>query len=239
MSAIRYAWDKIAAMLASGRSHTDLARFLERLGYGDLVGLNVGDGALVVDTEADEPLVHGVVWDDMQVNIREAGGVAALTDQAYRDTGANLLFWRHDQSDTLTVACQLSHRYKRDTDVRFHLHVVPMAPTGGNVVFDYAYARANVGEEIPALSGWTTGQASRAIAAGDQYQHRIVPIVTIPMIGAHESTIILVKIARNPAADTYDASAGGGGLAAANLGLLSMDFHFQIEKPGTLNEIPT
>ena len=35
-----------------------------------------------------------------------------------------------------------------------------------------------------------------------------------------------------------DGTASGSGLAAANLALLSLDFHVQVEKGGTTTEIP-
>lgn len=195
------------------------------------------------DELADACDLYGVGetrWDDLQVAVENAQGSDALTLQQYRDTGVFMRFWRHDQTDTIGVIGQLPHRWQRGTEIKFHLHTIPMAATDGTVAFDWAYTVLPVGAEAGAAASWTTGQATRAIAGSSQYQHRIVPICTIPteaLTAAKESTIIMLRIARNPAADTYE-GASGSGFGAANLGLLSLDFHVQVEKGGTITEIP-
>jgi hypothetical protein len=196
---------------------------------------------LAQDTK-EEHEGHGVGdlrWTDVLGNVTGAAAVAALTSEAFRDTGVLMPFFRHSQADTLSLFFQFPHSWKPDTEVRPHMHVVAMANGSGNAVFDYAYAwsRVNTGQ-IPAISGWTTGQITRALVPADQYIQKIIalPYVTPPE-GTPESAILIVKVGRNPAADTYETGKDHG-TAAANIGILSIDAHFQVEKTGTIPEIP-
>jgi hypothetical protein len=179
----------------------------------------------------------GARWSDMLGPAAQAGGVAALTQEGYRDTGHELLFFRHDQSDALHFQFQMSHTWKAGTAVKFHLHVVPMSAGSGTVAFTYRYIAIGVGDEIPALATWGSASMTRDFTAADQHKSSIIPSISIDMTGLAESAIVLVSVARNPAADTYE-TAKVGGTAAANVAILSADLHYQIDKSGTVDEFP-
>jgi len=179
-------------------------------------------------------------WDDLQGSITEGDAKGALTWELYRDTPLKMAFFRHNQDDQLSFAWQLPHKWRPGTAVRPHLHCVPMASSAGNLYFSWSYCWAVYGSVIPSNSSWTTGTTTKAIASGDQYKHIIVDFSSIsPPVGAKESSVLLFFVSRlgTNILDTYDGSKTGG-TAAANLGLLSADMHYQSTKYGTEQEYP-
>lgn len=180
-------------------------------------------------------------WDDLQGDISLGDAVANPTYEAFRDTPFKMYWFRHDQSDELHFRFQTRHSWARG-ELRFHLHLVPGADvaTAKNVRFAGQYAWAVYGQEIPANVSWTPFTANMAVLPGDVNTEKIAPIFTAtPPAGATESSILLVFLYRDSgAADTYTESKGYG-TAAANLGILAADCHFQGNKDGTATEYPT
>ncbi len=79
------------------------------------------------------------------------------------------------------------------------------------------------------------------IDPGEAYQQFIVSLGELtPPVWARESPILLIWVQRSglDGADTYTTSKDHG-LAAANVGLLSADVHYRINKIGSEDMIPT
>lgn len=180
------------------------------------------------------------VWTDLQGSVTQGVGTTALTYEAYRDTGFKLYFMRRNQSDELNFVFQMPHEWSPTSEVRPHMHVVPMGdPVSAQVLsFVVKYAWSRVGSALPALSGWTTLTATKTVNPGDVYKELVVPLAHItPPAGAVESDILLMQVARDPVPDTYN-TVKDHGTAAANLGILSVDVHYQKVKLGTARELP-
>jgi hypothetical protein len=185
----------------------------------------------------------GTAWNDMIGSVQEGGGVSALTTEALLSGSPFLAtFFRHDQNDALSFAMQLPHAWAPGTDVRPHLHVLPCAAPGAPQVarFQITYAWSRVGEVMPAAGAWTTRTADLVVGTGDLHKQRIVDFgLVTPPADAHESAVFLWHVQRlgTDPGDTYTTGKGYG-IAAANVAVLSVDVHYQIEKAGTATEFP-
>lgn len=201
--------------------------------------LDAAQEALVVraDSFGLPNLGAGYRWEDMQGAAAQAGGISALTSEPYRDTGFEMFFFRHNQTDVIHWIFQMSHGYVPGTPVKFHMHVIPCGAGTGVVFFSYRYFVAKVGTVIPSLASWGSATQSKTFAPADLYQHAIIPSIEIPMVGMEESSIVLVTVARVPGSDTYE-GAKADGTASANVALLSADLHYQVGAAGTVNEFP-
>jgi len=178
-------------------------------------------------------------WDDMQGGALGGLGTAALTTEVYRDTPAVMEFMRHDQDDAKTFYHQFPHTVDPLSGVRVHLHAIPMAAAGGNVLIRYWYFWAHAGVVLPALVGWTTSTAAIPYVLADQFTHSIKPVVTIPAPadGAKASDLLVFHFQRNGTnvLDTYSTNKVGG-TTAANLGLLFVDGHILKNTTGSIQE---
>lgn len=172
-------------------------------------------------------------WNDLLGSIAEGAGGAALTFAALRDTPFKLASFRNNQDDELHMVYQLSHAWARGTQVRPHLHVMPLANSAGGTEtadFEGYCVFTHHGSEVPALVGWTPLSASLTVTATSQYKPSIVAFGLItPPDDVIESDMLLVYVKRVGTADSF-----GGDVAA-----MSVDVHFQMEKLGSDAEIPT
>lgn len=180
------------------------------------------------------------VWTDLQGSISQGTAASALTYEGYRDTGFKLFFFRHSQADEVNFVYQMPHEWDPSTDVRAHIHFIPMSDPATPQVFALTilYAWSRVGQVLPAASGWTTKQLTKTVNPGDAFKQTVLAFGSVaPPAGALESDVLLVQAKRNTVTDTYTTNKTGG-TAAANVALLSSDLHYQKVKLGTAIEFP-
>lgn len=162
-----------------------------------------------------------------------------MTVEAFRNTSYLMSFFRHNADVDLSFEFQMPHTWDPRTSVRPHLHVVPMANGSGNVRITGHYHWAVPDTAIPVLASWTPFETTTAFVAGDQYQEKFIALGTFaPPAGASESAVLMLFVQRpgsSDGADTYSTNKDHG-TAAANLGLLAADLHYQPHKAGTINE---
>ena len=202
----------------------------------NILSTSTGVGRWIVDPNSNP--YYPSRWKDLMGAIEEGVGAGALTFEAYRDTPLDMFFWRYNQNDELNFRYQMQHDWESGTVVHPHLHVLPMASSDGDVVVDGYYAWVKVGDELPALSGWTSFKVIHSITGAQQYTEQIISLgVLTPPVGAHESAILMIYMRRpsGDSDDTYDGNKDHG-TASANLGLLSADVHYQVSKSGSINE---
>lgn len=187
------------------------------------------------DLSVDGDFEHSVAWDDQQGDILSAAGAAALGLGTWRDTGVPVVEFSGTQNDTLSIPFQMTHRWRRNTEVRVHAHLAatttPVA--NRNARFLVSYAWSHVGVELPAASGWTTpSPIDVPIPADGTKTHKqfLVSLCATTPTGSRESSFLIVKLTRQATdnADTY----------TDPIVLIGLDAHVQVEKPGTTTEIP-
>jgi hypothetical protein len=189
-------------------------------------------------------------WDDILGEILPGLTTSAPSVDGYRDSGFLAYHFVHNQDDELNFRFQLSHRWKPSTPIRVHVHFIPCVNPASTqyVVWEYRYAWANYGVEVGALAtSWTTGEARSTIATADAFKPTITPLATVAVdANCAESSILMFRLKRLGSSapvtpgwtDTYTTSKAYG-TASANIMLLACDAHYQSEKIGTTEEIPT
>jgi hypothetical protein len=153
-----------------------------------------------------------------------------------------MFFFINDQTDQIYKRYQMPHGFVSNSQVRPHVHVVPMSTIGaGQVVrMTLQYAWANESNAIPANASWVSADCDLAVAPADQYMERVVagPLITAPAWVKGSSFLLCTWTNKvGDAAYTYKTSKTGG-TAKANLGLVMADCHVQVEGLGSVPEIP-
>jgi hypothetical protein len=182
------------------------------------------------------------LYDDVQGPAAQAGGAAALTFEAYRDTAYNAYFFKHNQNDVLYLSWQMPHSWDRGT-VYPHIHIIPMVnPAAAEVIrFSGKYVWSQAGVATPADASWTAFTADHTVNTTDQFIQVVVPLATVSApTSPRESNVLLLWVQResNSASDTYTTGKASG-TAAANVMVVSIDAHFAKTKAGTITAIPT
>lgn len=186
-------------------------------------------------------------WEDLQGPVAQAGGISSLTFEQYRDTPFFAYFMRHDQDDALYYTYQMRHGWKRGSNVSLHAHITPMstwtpAPATKNIGWEVSYFWSTTGLEIPVATSWTTIPTTSAIAPTDQFKNMIVNLAVIsPPVTAKESSLLFCRIRRlgsTGGTDTYTDNKVGGTIQA-NLAVWDFDVHYQTDKAGTVEMLPT
>jgi hypothetical protein len=160
---------------------------------------------------------------------------AQRTTEAYRDTGFIMNFLSHNQSDYLQKKIQFNHSKKLWANlIDVHLHLIPMATTSWNFVVSVQYTRVSYNEVIPAITWWTNaGDVTIPLLWTDQYKHCVKSFLVDVTPPANEtvSSVMLIKLTRVPAVDTYEWSKDHW-TASANIGVLFVDAHMPTERFG-------
>lgn len=205
-----------------------------------VVTSKLGDGVTIEGRDHHEA-PFDERWDDLYAFIDEGTGPAALTYEAYRDTGMFMRFFRHNQDDNIFMTFQMPHGWDPTTRIHPHAHVIPMASGSGDVKMNYVYTWCPVNSVVPAAAGWVTGSVTASYTPSDQFVHKVLDFGYLtPPAGAVESIILMFKVERPGASDNADTYSTNkvGGTTAANLGVVFFDLHYQKIKAGTVSEYP-
>jgi hypothetical protein len=173
-------------------------------------------------------------WKDQRGSVAIVGKTG-FTEENYRDTSFPIQFLKHNLDATITGVLQMDHCWELDTEIQFHVHLLPMANGAGDVYWTYSYYFVPLGGNLPAAASWTSSTTTTALVAGDQYDHITSNIFTFTPSGGTASSMLLFTLVRESTniLDTY-ATNKDHGTAQANLGLLYVDAHHRVDKPGTL-----
>jgi hypothetical protein len=171
-------------------------------------------------------------WDDLQVTATNAVGGAALSTQTFRDTNASMLCFPDAGTSYITFYAQMPHKWNIATSVRPHIHWVPRIAVSApsTVIFTGRYVWAIPNGVIPANASWTPFTVTVNLVPGDEYKALITSIAVVPPPSpAAPSDILIVALGRDATTDTYNDGAN-------NVGILSLDVHYQINRFGTVTE---
>ena len=213
----------------------------------DQSGVHTADGVSVVaaagiGTGYWVSMTYGR-WDDLREDPRQAGGISALTQEAWADTVFDAVFLRHDQNDRLSFAFQLPHEWDGGVIVP-HLHlsamVNPAVPQ--DAYFEWGYAWTDIGETQPLNVGWATDNDVFTVGVADVRKHRVFSLGEItPPANQGGSTCFKLWIQRSGSSgsDTYTTGkATPPGTAQANLELIFADLHYRKGSQGSEQETP-
>ena len=178
-------------------------------------------------------------WDDLRVSAATLAGVG-IKDPGWAKVGDNGassqgVFCRAFDATTeeeLGFEVQLPHGYKPGSDIEAHVHWQPTAAgTAGQVVrWGLEYRWANIGDTYGATTIISSGTHSPAHPALVDDVHYLTHLGTIAGANKTLSSILQCRLFRDAAGalgtDSYTSDAA----------LISVDFHYQIEQPGSRAE---
>lgn len=192
-----------------------------------------GDATNNMKVEADGTLIFNgtaTVWDDLRVAMDRGSNATSITFLPGASSGPEIWYFRNNSGvEAMSFTVQLPHSWKEGSTIYPHIHWTPSSTGTGNAEWNFEYTWANYDAASPqAFPAITT---STVVTNGPFTlgTHMITALTSgnagISATGKRVSSILICRIWRNSAnaADTY-----GG-----NLGLLSLDFHYEINTFGS------
>jgi len=128
------------------------------------------------------------------------------------------------RKENVYFTVQLPHSYKEGTDLEAHIHWSPITTNGGNVMWDLEYQWANISATFPASTVVPLVDA----ADGTAWKHQIHEMTSIDGTGKELSSMLVCRLSR--------LGADGGDTHVGDAALLGVDFHYQIDAPGSYTE---
>ena len=181
------------------------------------------DGTIVFEGEAE-------VWDDLRVSMDKGSSSASLAYSPGESSGGQIWYFRDAKGlETLSFQVQLPHSYKEGPNIYPHLHWTPLNSGSGNVEWNLDYTWVNYDSTTPLAFPSTTTSTIVETGPFTIRTHLITPLTTgnvgLDGTGKKISSILICRLWRNSnnSADTYQNDAG----------LLSLDFHYQINTVGS------
>jgi len=224
---------------------TDIGMFSRENGYLDLFanrGVRIGDSSSGNPSNYSEFEPNGTlrfrgnstVWDDLRIvpGAFQFAGAADPTLSAWQPGGAGATHqvYKFQKNDEVFASCQMPHKYREGTDVRFHIHWTPCdrgnEESGNNVGWKVDYSWANIDGTFASSA---TVDLSDACTGTDDY-HEMTSDVLVSGTNRTISSVFQLRIYRS---DTGTDDTWASGLAAQSPALLEFDIHFQIDTVGS------
>jgi hypothetical protein len=175
-------------------------------------------------------------WDDLNINVGifEFAGNAdpVLGNWDVGGSGLVIKAYEFAKNDEIYFKIQVPHKIKQGTDLYCHLHWTPGArgnEENGNLVgWKVQFLLAIIGTNFP---GTVYTVDLKDACSGEDHRHEMTPDVLIELSEEiHISSFIVGRIYRtDTGADDTWASTTTGQLPL----LLGMDFHYEIDAPGS------
>jgi hypothetical protein len=169
-------------------------------------------------------------WDDMRVPVSsvKVQGSSNIPDWGAFLTTLQVLWFDASTMEQVFFAVQMPHSWKEGTVIYPHVHWVPSingAQAAHRVKWGLEYSFSNIGTTFsttPTLST-NTQIPDQALVADRHYLNGLGDLVTI---GNTISSMLVCRLFRDATADDYTGEAG----------LLEVDFHYEIDRPGSREE---
>lgn len=197
------------------------------------------DGDVILDSLTVNSLSYAdTYWDDLQISqgMFEFAGVSDPTLVNYDVGGSGLVMKLYEfaKNDEAYFKIQVPHKTKEGSRLRLHMHWTPGArgvTENGNLVgWKADFLVANVNEAFPA----TFHSADLQDACdGINHQHQITQSVEFDIPDLRLSAFIIGKIYRS---DTGADDTWSGAVPGQLPLFLGVDFHYEIDSPGSREE---
>jgi hypothetical protein len=124
------------------------------------------------------------------------------------------------------------------------MHYIPLVAPGAvkTVKMQINYQWCPVGQELLDPTGWTSPAAvALTINPGDEFKHLLFELIhdiSVPTGDGYSSILCaeVIRLGATDAADDYEAGKAVGN-AAANLGLVGIDVHYESDRDGSINDL--
>ena len=172
-------------------------------------------------------------WDDVTVSSTALGdGANAPSKRTFLGGIPGYAYNFQTADDESWGIAQLKHSYKPGTDIKAHVHVaIETTPSAGDslyLMFEYTIASIN-----STFATTDTFYVQQNVSSWVAKRHYVIDLGTISGVGITESAVIDFRFLRlqSNLKDTYDSANNW-------MFLKDIDFHFEMNKPGSNNEIP-
>lgn len=195
-----------------------------------LAGVDASDNCVVGSDNLTSMLLNGPyirystsAWEDLRVSVNSVRvPTSANPGWGAFLTNLSILWFDKNNDEEVYFSVQMPHQWKEGTDIKPHVHWTPGTSTDtGSCRWALVYSWANIDGTFPA----TTEIAVNDPGSGTANDHQLAGLPDISGTGKTISSMLICKLYRdaNSVADTFDADAG----------LLEIDFHFEIDAPGS------
>ena len=199
------------------------------LGTYDLITQDISTGSsaydLTIDCGTEKTLVlEEAVWDDQQIAIGNAHFKSGAPDWVTFRNGPAIAF-ADSGTEGMEFNMQLTHKYKLNTDVEFHLHTSSKTTNTGNVRWKLTVSMADIGGTFPVETEYFYTQE---IGTSIEYGHVIAEISENIGSASGVSSVWSMSLERlgSDALDTY----------TGDIILIGLDAHIQIDTQGSRQE---
>ena len=175
----------------------------------------------------------GTIWDDLRVSLDKASSAASLDFLPGASSGPEIWYFRNGAGvEAMSFTVQIPHSWKEGSTIYPHIHWIPKNTATGNVEWNFEYTWANYDPATPQIFPATTTSTVVSTGPFTQSTHIITSLtasnVGLTATGKTVSSILICRIWRDSshAADTY----------SNNVGLISIDFHFEMDTFGSRSE---
>lgn len=176
------------------------------------------------DLKAKEFELTNSNWDDQQVDLANVRlGVSAPSWTDYK--GAKVLAFDKSQDNAVSFNMQLSHKYKLETEIEFHIHNTPSDDTAGDIYWSLSVSRADIGEDFPMPSVY---YAIQTININEADKHLLFEISENIGTASGLSSVALLTLTRigTNVTDTYN----------NDVYLVALDAHIELDTIGSRTE---
>ena len=184
------------------------------------------DGTLRMDSSA-------TLWDDLRVSLDKASSAASLDFLPGASSGPEIWYFRNAAGvEAMSFTVQIPHSWKEGSTIYPHIHWIPKNTATGDVEWNFEYTWANYDPNTPQIFPALTTSTVVVTGPFTQSAHVITPLTTnntgLTATGKTVSSVLICRIWRDSgrAADTYN----------NNVGLISIDFHFEMDTFGSRSE---
>lgn len=184
------------------------------------------DGTIVMEGAA-------TIWEDLRVTLDKGANSASLAFLPGAASGPEIYYFRNNATvEAMSFSVQIPHSWKEGTTIYPHLHWIPKNTAGGNVEWNFEYTWANYDAATPQIFPaiiTCTVIATGPFATNTNLITTLTPSnAGIVATGKKVSSILVCRIWRDSSrgADTY----------AADAGVLSIDFHYEMDTFGSRTE---
>jgi hypothetical protein len=181
------------------------------------------DGTIVMEGAA-------TVWDDLRVAL-DNGSNAATLDYISGGSGPQIWFFRNNGTvEAMSFTAQLPHSWKEGTTIYPHLHWIPKSAGTGDVEWNFEYSWINYNSGAPeTFPSVTTSTVTATVPINSTNKHLITALTAsnagISGTGKKVSSVLICRIWRN--------SNNPNDLYGADAGLISLDFHLELDTFGS------
>lgn len=171
-------------------------------------------------------------WDDLRFPANAINPPGAAADPT-RNTSTGMLEFSGSADNVIAGIAQMPHAWKAGTTIYPHLHLrFPTANTNtSRWRLDYDVASSSV-DFTNNYGTYTSLTAVSQVNPNNAKAEGMLSLGTIGMAGFGESSVIMWKLTRLAASDDLDTDTSA-------VVLLEFDIHYEINKLGSDNEIPT